>query len=117
MSTFTVQGTVSHPDARGGQALVVDFVVGTRASYMVLPVEIVEQLGLATPYERTVELANGEHVVYPLGHVRLALAGEEWVTIFLAVPRGSTPRLGTVTLTHFGVAADLVNRRLVPDPN
>ena len=116
MNTFTVQGTVSHPDARG-QALVVDFVVGTRATYMVLPVEIVEQLGLATPYERTVELANGEHVVYPLGDVRLALAGEEWVTIFLAVPRGSTPRLGTVTLTHFGVAADLVNRRLVPDPN
>ena len=116
MSTFTVQGTVSHPDARG-RALVVDFVVGTRATYMVLPAETVEQLGLATPYERTVELATGELAVYPLGDVRLALAGEEWVTIFLAGPRGSTPRLGTVTLTHFGVAADPVNRRLVPDPN
>jgi predicted aspartyl protease len=116
MSTFNVQGTVSHPD-RGGERVVVDFLVGTRASYMVLPAEIVEQLGLPTPYERTVELANGEHVVYPLGDVRLALVGEEWVTIFLAGPRGATPRLGTVTLTHFGVAADPVNRRLVPDPN
>ena len=117
MSTFTVKGILSHPDRRDGERLAVDFLVGTRASYMVLPVEIVEQLGLTTPYERTVELANGEHAVYPLGHARLALAGEEWVTIFLAGPRGSTPRMGTVTLTHFGVAADLVNRRLVPDPN
>jgi predicted aspartyl protease len=116
MSTFTVQGTLSHPD-RGGQSLVVDFLVGTRATYVVLPDEIVEQLALATPYERPVELPTGEHAVYPLGHVRLALAGEEWVTIFLAGPPGCTPRLGTVTLTHFGVAADLANRRLVPDPN
>ena len=116
MSTFTVQGTVSHPD-RGGERVVVDFLVGTRAPYTVLPAEIVERLALATPYQRTVELATGELAVYPLGHVRLALVGEEWVTIFLAGPRGSTPRLGTVTLTHFGVAADPVNRRLVPDPN
>jgi predicted aspartyl protease len=84
---------------------------------MVLPDEIVEQLALAISYERPVELATGEHVVYPLGHVRLALTGEEWVTIFLAGPRGSTPRLGTVTLTHFGVAANPVRRRLVPDPD
>ena len=117
MSTFTVQGILSHPDRRDGERLTVDFLVGTRASYMVLPAEIVERLALATPYERTVELATGEHAVYPLSHVRLALVGEEWVTLFLAGPRGSTPRLGTVTLTHFGVAADPVSRRLVPDPN
>ena len=116
MSTFTIQGTVSHPD-RGGDRVVVDFFVGTRAPYMVLPAEIVERLALATPYERTVELATGELAVYPLGHVQLALVGEEWVTLFLVGPRGSTPRLGTVTLTQFGVAADPVNRRLVPDPN
>ena len=30
---------------------------------MVLPVEIVERLGLATPYERTVELVTGESAV------------------------------------------------------
>jgi predicted aspartyl protease len=116
MSTFTVQATLSHPE-RHEQSMVLDLLVGTRATYTVLPAEIVELLALPTPYERPVELPTGEHAVYPLGQVRLALAGEEWVTIFLAGPRGSTPCLGTVTLTHFGVAADPVHRKLVPVPN
>lgn len=84
---------------------------------MVLSVEIVERLGLATRHQRAVELATGERAVYPLGHVRLALAGEEWLTMFLAGPRGSTPRLGTVTLTQFGVAADPVHKTLVRAPS
>ncbi len=116
MRTFTVQATVSHPKRRE-HPVTLDFLVGTRATYMLLPAEIVEQLALATPYERPVELATGEHVAYPLGQVRLALAGEEWVTIFLAGPRGSTPLLGTVPLTSFGVAADPIHRRLVPVPS
>src|SRR5712692_6879859 len=116
MSTFTVQGTVSHPD-HGGERVIVDFLVGTRASYMVLPAEIVEQLGVATPYERTVELATGELAIYPLVDVRLALADQEWTTVFLAGPRGSEARLGMVTLAHFGLVADPVNRKLVRMPN
>jgi predicted aspartyl protease len=117
MSTFTVQGILSHPERRDGQRVVVDLLVGTRATYMVLPAEIVEQLALATPDERAVELATGERAVYPLGSVRLALAGEEWVTVFLAGPRGSPPRLGTVTLTHFALVVDSANRRLVRMPH
>ena len=116
MTTFIVQGTVSH-SGHGGERVIVDFVVGTMASYVVLPAAIVDQLGLATPYERTVELVTGEPAVYPLGDVRLALADQEWTTAFLSGPRGSEPRLGTVTLAHFGLVADPVNRRLVPMPN
>jgi predicted aspartyl protease len=117
MSTFTIQGILSHPDQREGQRLATDFLVGTRATYMVLPAEIVERLALATPYERTVELATGEIAVYPLGDVRLALSDQEWTTVFLAGPRGSETRLGTVTLAHFGLVADPVNRILVRMPN
>ena len=65
---------------------------------------------------RWVELAGGERAAYPLGTVRLALADEEWTTMFLAGPRGTPSRLGTVTLTHFGLVADPAHRRLVRMP-
>ena len=54
MSTFTVQATLSHPERRG-QSVTLDLVVGTRATYTVLPAEIVGLLALPAPYERPVE--------------------------------------------------------------
>lgn len=115
MSTFKVDATLIHPDRRE-QLLPLELLVDTGATYTLLPIEIVAELGLSTPYARRVELASGEHAVYRVGEVRIRLAHEEMTTIFFAGPLGSVPLLGAVTLEQFGLAADPARQRLFPVP-
>lgn len=115
MSTFTVPATLTHP-AHPGLRLTLDLFVDTGATWTLLPAEVVTQLGLPTPRGRTVELASGERVTYPLGQVAMQLDGEELVTIFLAGPPRCQPLLGAVTLEEFGLAVDSVRKRLVSIP-
>ena len=68
MSTFTIPATLIHPE-HPERLVALDLVVGTRATYLLLPAEVVAQLGLSTPYERPVELASGELSAYRLGEV------------------------------------------------
>jgi clan AA aspartic protease len=116
MSAFTVHAVLKHPDDRE-QFRGLDFLVDTGAIYTTLPTEIVAQMALATPYERTVELANGQRDVWRMGEVRIKLGAEERTTVFLAGPPGCRPLLGAVTLEEFGVAVDPIHQRLVPIPS
>ena len=113
MSTFTVPATVVHP-ARPDQRLTLDLFVDTGATWTLLPDEVVTQLGLETPRQRTVELASGERVIYRVGLVLVKLNGEEWPTMFLAGAAGCQPLLGAVTMEEFGLAPDPVRKILVP---
>jgi clan AA aspartic protease len=115
MSTFTVPATVAH-SARPDRRVTLDLFVDTGATWTLLPAEIVAQLGLETPRQRSVELASGERVTYPLGQVAMQLDGEQLVTIFLAAPPGCQPLLGAVTLEAFGLSVDPVRKRLVAVP-
>jgi clan AA aspartic protease len=116
MSTFTVHATLRNPDDRERSAAI-DFLVDTGAIYTTLPTEIVAQMALGTPYERTVEFANGQRDVWRMGEVRIKLGNEERTTVFLAGPPGCRPLLGAVTLEEFGVAVDPIHQRLVPIPS
>jgi clan AA aspartic protease len=116
MSAFTVHAMLKHPDDRA-RSTVVDLLVDTGAIYTTLPAAIVAQLALATPYERTVEFANGQRDVWRMGEVRVKLADEEQTTVFLAGPAGCRPLLGAVTLEQFGLAVDPTHQRLVPVPS
>jgi len=82
--------------------------------YTMLPTDVVTRLALPTPEQRTVELANGQRDVWPLGEVRIRLVDAERTTVFLAGPAGGRPLLGAVTLEEFGVAVDRNHQRLVP---
>ena len=113
MGVFTVPVTLSHPD-HPDRRLTLDLIVDTGAIYTLLPAEIVQQLGLQTPRQRRVTIANGEQVSYPVGVVDVGLNDEEWPTLFFAGPPGCLGLLGAITLEGFGLAPDLVNKRLVP---
>jgi len=113
MGTFTVAATLTNP-VHPDRCLTLDLTVDTGATYTLLPAEVVEELGLTTPRERTVMLGSGERVRYGVGQVAIALDGEEWPTLFLAGPRGCPALLGAMTLEGFGLAPDPVNKRLVP---
>jgi len=113
MSAFTVHATLIHPDDRQRSAPL-DLLVDTGAMYTMLPTDVVTRLALPTPEQRTVEFANGQRDVWPLGEVRIRLADFERTTVFLAGPAGGRPLLGAVTLEEFGVAVDPNHQRLVP---
>src|SRR5262249_47028923 len=95
----------------------VDFLVDTGAIYTTLPAEIVAQLALPTPEQRTVEFANGQRDVWRLGEARVRLGDLERTTVFLAGPSGCRPLLGAVTLEEFALAVDPTHQRLVPIPS
>ena len=115
MSTFSVEVVVANPE-RPERRLGVELVVDTGATYTLLPGEVVERLGLATPWQRTATLASGEDMTFRMGHVSMRLGGEEMPTIFLAGPPACQGLIGAVTLEEFALAADPVHQRLVPVP-
>ena len=115
MSTFTVEATLIHPEHRE-RVVTAEFLVDTGATYSLLPREIVERLGLATPEELSAVLASGDRVVYGVGEVRVRLGRRERTAVFLAGPRGCRPLLGAFTLEAFALAADPVNRLLISAP-
>lgn len=115
MSTFTIRATLIHPDHRE-RSVTTDLLVDTGATYSMLPAEIVTRLGTTIQEEVPAVLASGERVVYGVGEVRVRFGERERTTVFLAGPPGSYPLLGAVTLEEFGLAADPVNRQLVPAP-
>ena len=113
MSTFAVEATLIHPEHRERTATA-ELLVDTGAFYSQLPPEIVERLELETEDDFEGVLASGEPVVYKLGEVRIRLGRRERTTTFLAGPPGCSPRLGSVTLGAFALAADPRHQRLVP---
>ena len=113
MGIFTVPTTLSNP-GDPDRRITLDLIVDIGAVYTMLPAEVVERLGLATPRERRVMLASGEHVTYRVGIVNVRLHGEEWPNFFLEGPPGSLALLGAMTLEGFALAPDPVNKRLVP---
>lgn len=113
MGTFSVATGLSNPE-HPQQRLTLDLVVDTGATWTMLPVEIVTQLGLTATRHRTVTLANGERVTYPAGQVAIQLDGEEVITLFLAGPPNSLALLGAVALEELGLAPDPGRKILVP---
>lgn len=113
MSTFAVPVTVANP-RDPERRLTLELLVDTGSTWTLLPDEVVNELGLPTPWNRTVKLANGDSVTFPKGEVAMQLNGEEHTTLFLAGPAGIQGLMGAVTLEEFALAPDPVNRVLIP---
>lgn len=113
VGTFTVPVVIANP-RHVERRVTLDLLVDTGATWTLLPGQVVKQLDLPTPWERSVSLASGERVTYPTGQVVMRLNGEDLTTIFLAGPPGSLGLLGAVTLEEFGLAPDPVKKTLVP---
>ncbi len=90
--------------------------VDTGATYTWVPRETLLRLGIQPEEERPFVLADGRQVSYGIAWVHVRIDGHTQPTIVLFGDAGSEPLLGVFTLEGFGLAADPVNRRLIPVP-
>jgi predicted aspartyl protease len=88
--------------------------VDTGSTYTVVPAPLLESLGIAPEWSSVFELADGRREEYSLAEVLVRVNGQERTTICIFGKPEGEPLLGAYTLEAFGLAADPVNRRLVP---
>lgn len=93
----------------------VDGLVDTGAVSLVIPMELVEQLGLRIRGQRMAQYANGsEEVIGVTGPVIIECKGRETVVEALVV--GNEVLIGQVVLEQTDLLVDCKNQRLIPNP-
>ena len=114
MGSFRVQIEIGNP--AGGSLDTLEALVDTGATYTWVPKDVLERLGIRPEEERPFVLANGRQVMYSIAWIRVRIDGRSQPTIAVFGDPGSEPLLGVFTMEGFGLAADPVNRRLMPVP-
>ena len=112
MGTFTVPLQVG--DLARQRVIEVQALVGTGATYTVLPGSLVAELGIEPEETRRFELADDRVVEYPTGQARLGLDGRELIAVVVFVPQDAAPLIGATTLELFGLGVNPVSQQLVP---
>jgi clan AA aspartic protease len=114
MGSFRVQIQVG--DAAAGRFESIEALVDTGSTYTWVPRDLLERLAVRPDEERPFVLTDGRQVSYPIAWIHVRIDGRTQPTIVVFGESGSEPLLGVFTLEGFGLAADPVNRRLVPVP-
>lgn len=113
-------GTFRHPvelsATAAGPFITVQAVVDTGATYSVFPRTLLTQLGVVPQEQAKFILADGRRIMRDLAIVTARIEGRVRPGVCVVGEDGAEPLLGAVTLESFGLAADPVNRRLVPAP-
>ena len=115
---MTYVGTFSAPieigDPAGLRWEQVEALVDTGASYPWLPADLLASLGVAPQFQREFLTAGGRIIERDLAVTLARWDGQTLPTLVVFGDEGSMPLLGAYTLEGFGLAADPLNRRLVP---
>ena len=98
----------------GSRLAEVTAMVDTGSIDTLLPVEFLQDLGVAPEWSSEFELADGREVQLNMANVTIRLNDEERMRICIFGPPDCQPLMGADTLEGFGLMADPVNRRLVP---
>ena len=114
MGTFSVDIQIGNQETGEFQHL--EALVDAGATYTLLPSEMLNRLGIKSVDQRDFELADQRSVQYDVGEARLRLNGNELTVLVVFAPEGTSPLLGATALELFGLAADVVNQRLIPVP-
>lgn len=114
MGTFRIP--VALANLAGGPFDQLDALVDTGATYTTWPRDRLERLGLSPEEEWPFVLADGREVACGIAWARVRIGGRSQPTIVIFGKPGSEPLLGAFTLEGFRLAADPINRRLVPVP-
>ncbi len=115
MGTFSVP--IHLRNEATGEFFQLDALVDTGATYTLLSADLLESLGVKVLGQRDFELADNRGVRYDVGEARMRLNGDEMTVLVVFAPEGESPLLGATALELFGLAADPVNKRLVPVPS
>lgn len=112
MSTFKVPLEVGDP--AGSRFVPLEGLVGTEATFTVIPRPVLEALGVRPSGQAALAAGDGEVVNYQVGEVRIRLAGQEThAYVAFGEPR-SEPLIGSITLEACQLGVDAVNEMLVP---
>ena len=114
MGTFRVTADIGDP--RGERYEALELLVDTAATYTWVPRSILERLGVPPAFRFPFILADGRRIEREMAETRVRLDGQSRTTLVVFGDEGTLPLLGAYTLEGFGLAADPVNRRLIPVP-
>ena len=87
--------------------------VGTLATYTVVPAPTLRRLGVEPIDRLPLILPDGSRREQPLGEARVRIGGRERTTVVVFGDEGGSPLLGAVTLGAFALSIDAASRRLV----
>ena len=94
----------------------IEALVETGSTYTVLPMDVLNQLGVEQEGQRSFELGDDRIVEYPIGYARMRLNGDQTIVSVVFGPEGIDPLLGATALEHLSLAVDPIHQRLVPVP-
>ena len=112
MGTFWVDLEIGDPDNTRFER--VNALVDTGSTYSVMPASLLAQLDVARVDRQRFILANGQHIHRDIGETSVRIDGRIRTTLVVFSDEESQALLGAYTLEAFSLAADQVNRRLVP---
>ena len=114
MGTFNV--AIQLGDLARDRFIDMDALVDTGSTYTVLPMDVLDQLGIEKEGQRSFELGDDRLVEYPIGYARMRLNGDETIVLVVFGPEGIDPLLGATALENFSLAVDPVHQRLISTP-
>ena len=112
MGTFSVDLEIGDPDNTRFER--VNALVDTGSTYSVMPASLLAQLDVARVDRQSFILANGQRIHRDIGETSVRIDGRIRTTLVVFSDEESQALLGAYTLEAFSLAADPVNRRLVP---
>ena len=112
MGTFWVDLEIGDPDNTRFER--VNALVDTGSTYSVMPASLLAQLDVARVDRQRFILANGQRIHRDIGETSVRIDGRIRTTLVVFSDEESQALLGAYTLEAFSLAADPVNRRLVP---
>lgn len=110
MGHFQVSARLTGPT---GLSEEVELFVDTGSTFLVVPRELADRLGLVVNRHARVLVAGGRREVWPIAEVRLTIGTAEATTPCFITSQGP-PLLGAVALESLLLAVDTVGKRLVP---
>jgi len=107
-------GIISPDDIRSAE---VEALVDAGANMLVLPAEVVKQLGLVEIQRRKARYADGRTAVRSVvSSVRVEIAGREGEFDVLAENAGTMPLIGQVVVEELDLIVDPRSKELRPNP-
>ena len=112
MGTFTWPMRVAR--AGGQSSLEVDVLVGTGATYSMIPGRLLASVGITPTRQVFFKLADGSREQLSVGEMRATINGESGASPVIFGPDDAAPLIGAVTLEVFLLAVDPIEQRLAP---
>jgi clan AA aspartic protease len=104
-------------DPNAIRSVVIEALVDTGATMLVLPADVVQMLGLRIQGHRNVRYADGRMNPVPwVGGVKIVILGRETIVTALVEGVGTTPLIGQIPLEELDLLVDPKSRELRVNP-